>query len=230
MNLRLPGACLCALALLLSAPAQAAPKKGAAKAKAAAKDPYAGVRRPADPEELLRNLKFTLEHHLLLSDAFYEEKTLQRFFGNQSARWFKLPRPFIRNGRLLGFDTVFAPGGGETTINVLYKLVPEGDREKRRAMIGVDAARDARATADTVIRVFGVEGRVVEPGAASAPGTHRLGNKVLVYEFDGPQSKGNLNIQITADGGIGNIMAVEEQKVSTLAPLVIQPQPPAPAQ
>ncbi|HEY4372364.1 MAG TPA: hypothetical protein VGN52_10595 [Burkholderiales bacterium] len=217
------------LALMLPAHAQAAPRKEPAKAKAA-KDPYAGVQRPASPEELLRNLKFALEHHLLLSDVFYEEKTLQRFFGNRSARWFKLPRPFIRNGRLLGLDGVFASAGGETTINVLYKLVPEGDREKRRAMIGIDAARDARATADTVIRVFGVDGRVVNPGAAPAPGTHRFGNKLLVYEFDGPQSKGNLNIQITVDGGIGNIIAVEEQKGSTLAPLVIQPPPAPPAQ
>lgn len=240
MIFRLLGAA-CACALLLTAPAGAAPKKDvkkSAKKAEAVKDAYAGVEKPANPEELLRNLKFALEHHLLLSDAFYEEKNLQRFFGNRRTHWFKLPRPFIRNGKLQGLEAVFQPGGNEATIDVLYKYVAEGNREKRRAMIGIDGGRDARAGVDMVIRVFGKEGRVLEPDPRDNPGParpaaaaiHPMGNKLLAYEFDGPQSKGNLNIRINSDGSVGNIIAIEEQKAWVLAPLVVQPPQPAPAQ
>ena len=229
-------ACSCALALLLpqSDDAGAAPKKVEKKeARSALKEGLAGVARPATPVELLRNLKFALDHHLLLTDSFYEERNLQRFFGNQHASWYKLPRPFIRSGKLQGFAGVFEPAGNAMAVDVLYKYVVQGAQEKRRAMIGMDVARDPRATAESVVSVFGIEGHVVDPATqgtpgrplALTPGEHPVGNKVLSYDFDGPASKGTLNIMINGDGTIANIIAVEEQKLWSLAPLVAQPRP-----
>jgi hypothetical protein len=227
--------CALALALPLSDNAGAAPKTSAKKeaGKAAAKGAYAGVSKPATPPELLRNLKFALDHHLLLTDAFYEEKNLQRFFGNQRASWYKLPRPFIRSGKLQGLGAVFEPAGNAMVVDVLSKYVVQGTQERRRAMIGMDVARDPRATAESVVSVFGIEGHVVDPATqgtpgrplALTPGEHPVGNKVLSYDFDGPSSKGSLNIMINGDGTIANIIAIEEQKLWSLAPLVAQPKP-----
>jgi hypothetical protein len=238
-----PLALALACVLALAAPAAgAAPKKPAKKpvkkaakahAKAQAKNLYAGVKRPAAPAELLQNLRFALDHHLLLTDAFYEEKNLQRFFGNERARWYALPRPFIKSGKLQGFATVFTPAGGGMAVDVLVKYMVEGTREKRRALIGMDVARDPRATAETVVSVFGAEGHVVDPAAQTGdrpapatPGDHPVGNKLLSYEFDSPSSRGSLNVMINGDGTIGNIIAVEEQKQWRIAPPVVQPQAP----
>jgi len=228
----------CALALALQpGQAGAATKKSAKKetAKSAAKDAHAGVARPVTPADLLRNLKFALDNHLLLTDSFYEEKNLQRFFGNERARWYKLPRPFIRSGKLQGFGSVFAPAGNDMAVDVLYKYIVQGTQEKRRAMIGLDVARDARATAETVVSVFGIEGRVVDPAAQEGtgrprpltPGNHPVGNKLLSYDFDGPASKGSLNVMINGDGSIANIIASDEEKLWSLAPLVALPKQPA---
>jgi hypothetical protein len=224
----------CAFALLLfqSGHADAAPKKGAKKeaAKPATTVAHA-VAKPATPTDLLRNLKFALDHHLLLTDTFYEEKNLQRFFGNERARWYKLPRPFIRSGKLQGFGGVFAPSGEGMAVDVLYKYIVQGTQEKRRAMIGLDVARDARATAEAVVSVFGTEGHVVDPAAQDAPGraraltpgNHPMGNKVLSYAFDGPASKGSLNVMINGDGSVANLIVTEEEKLWSLAPLVALP-------
>ncbi|MDB5803118.1 MAG: hypothetical protein JWN73_440 [Betaproteobacteria bacterium] len=227
----------CAFALLqLPVEAAAAPKKEASKdakkeARPAAKDAYAGVVKPVAPVDLLRNLKFALDHHLLLTDSFYEEKNLQRFFGNERTRWYRLPRPFIRSGKLQGFGGVFAPSGDGMAVDVLYKYIVQGTQEKRRAMIGLDVVRDARATAETVVSVFGIEGHVVDPAAQDAPGraqpltpgNHPVGNKVLSYDFDGSASKGSLNVMINGDGSIANIIVTEEEKLWSLAPLVASP-------
>jgi hypothetical protein len=239
MKARFPAIALwCTLALAIQpGHADAAPKKSAKKeaAKPAAKDAYAGVVKPVAPADLLRNLKFALDHHLLLTDSFYEEKNLQRFFGNERARWYKLPRPFIRSGKLQGFGGVFAPAGSDMVIDVLYKYIVQGTQEKRRAMIGLDVMRDARATAETVVSVFGVEGHVVDPAAQEGagrprsltPGDHPVGNKLLSYEFDGAASKGSLNVMLNGDGSIANIIATEEEKSWSLAPLVALPKQPA---
>jgi len=233
MKVRFAVAVLSCLLALEPGHAEAAPKKGAKKeaAKTAAKDAYATVAKPAEPADLLRNLKFALDHHLLLTDSFYEEKNLQRFFGNERARWYKLPRPFIRSGKLQGFGGVFAPAGDGMAVDVLYKYMVQGTQEKRRAMIGLDVVRDARATAETVVSVFGIEGHVVDPSTQDAPGrawpltpgNHPVGNKILSYEFDGPASKGSLNVMINGDGSIANIIVTEEEKLWSLAPLVALP-------
>jgi hypothetical protein len=258
-SLRLPTlAILCAAALACpagqaaepaAAPAKPAPAKKAAPAKAdtkanakapasksAAKDPYA-VAPPKDPAALLANLKQALDHHLLLNDRFYEDQTLLRFFGAQQTRWMKLPRPFIKSGKLVGMDAVFTPAPDAKSalaIDILVKFINKETLEKRRALIGMDLGFDARANVDALIAAFGKEGRITDPGQGgdanrprpATPGAHPLGNKLLSYDFDGPKSVGVLNAYINGDGVIGNLIITEEQKEWTLAPLVSQPSAP----
>jgi hypothetical protein len=160
-----------------------------------------------------------------------------------------LPRPFLKNGKLLDMGAVFSldaepgPDGNmpaakpaAPAVDVLYKLLVKDNLEKRRALIGMDIGRDPRASVDALIAAFGREGRVTNPneGADTArlrpptPGNHPLGNKLVSYDFDGPASKGTINAFINGDGTVGNLMLVEEQKEWTLAPLVTQPVAPRP--
>lgn len=250
-------ACLAGASALAAEPSPTAPAKAAPAPKAAAdkpaakpsgkapakkpaapKDPYA-VTAPRDPAALFANLKRALDSHLLLSDRFYEDQTLLRFFGAQQARWMKLPRPFIKSGKLTGMDAVFTPAPDARSalaVDVLVKYVNKETLEKRRAMIGMDLGFDARANVDALITAFGREGRVTDPnqGAdpsrprATTPGSHPLGNKLVSYDFDGPKSVGVLNAYINGDGVIGNLIITEEQKEWSIAPLVASP-PPAPS-
>jgi hypothetical protein len=227
---------------LAAEPASPAPKPAAKPAakppakKPAAKDPYA-VAAPTNPAALFANLKLALDQHLLLSDRFYEDQTLLRFFGARQARWMKLPRPFIKSGKLLGMDAVFTPAPDARStlaVDVLVKYVSKEALEKRRALIGMDLGFDARANVDALIAAFGKEGRVTDPGQGgdanrprpTTPGSHPLGNKLVSYDFDGPKSVGVLNAYINGDGVIGNLIITEEQKEWSIAPLVAAPAAP----
>jgi hypothetical protein len=220
------------------APAKKSPAaKSAAKKPAAPKDLYA-VTKPASPADLFANLRHALDHHLLFADRFYEDATLLRFFGAARTQWYKLPRPFLKNGKLLDMSAVLNPEGEKaaaTSVEVLYKLILKDNLEKRRAMLGIDIGHDPRASVDALITAFGRDGRVTDPNEGadparprpSTPGNHPLGNKLVSYEFDGLTSKGVLNAYINGDGSVGNLIVVEEQKEWTLAPIVSQPAAPA---
>jgi hypothetical protein len=231
------------------APAKKSPAaKSAAKKPAAPKDLYA-VSKPASPADLFANLKHALDHHLLLTDRFYEDATLLRFFGAARTQWYKLPRPFLKNGKLLDMSAVISPEAeppadgkpaaakpAAPAVDVLYKLLLKDNLEKRRALIGMDIGRDPRANVDALINAFGRDGRVTNPNDNAdparprppTPGNHPLGNKLVSYDFDGLTGKGTINAFINGDGTVGNLILVEEQKEWTLAPIVTQPAAPRP--
>ena len=231
----------CALALALahpgSADAQTAAEKKSAKKKAEAKKaakaaPAAAIKPPTNPVELLQNFKIALTRQQLLTDSFYEDASLLRFFGAQQTRWFKLPRPFIKSGKVTGLAQVFQqpPSTQPVSIDVLYKFVTQGTQEKRRAMIGMDI-RDTRLTIDAAQAVLGQQLKITNPYAKDdpdrartpTPGDHPLGNRLISYDFDAPASTGTLSLMVNGDGTIANIIAVQEEKEWKLAPLVVVP-------
>jgi hypothetical protein len=209
------------------APAKPAPPKGV-------KDPYTAVQKPAAPEALLRNIKFALEQHLLVNERFYEDQTLQRYFGAQRTLWFRLPRPILKNGKLQDFGTVFAQDttAGTRAMDIMYKLVKQGVGEKRRALIGMELGGDPRNTIGAVLEVFGRTGQVADPSQnpevarsrANTPGDHPLGNKLVTYEFDGPRSRGLANFLVNGDGSLASFMLVEEDKDYGIAPMTAYPE------
>jgi hypothetical protein len=200
----------------------------------AAQDPYTAVQKPATPDALLRNVRFALEQHLLVTERFYEDQTLQRYFGGSRTLWFRLPRPILKNGKLQDFGAVFAQDSAAATrgMDIMYKLVKQGAGEKRRALIGMELGNDPRNTVDAVLEVFGRTGQVADPGQnpdvarprTNTPGNHPLGNKLVTYEFDGPRSRGLANFLVNGDGSLASFMLVEEDKAYGIAPMTAYPE------
>ena len=62
-----------------------APKKG----DLVPKEVLAMISRPATVTDLLRNIKFALDHDLLLQKDFYSEENLERFFNTSKIEWSK---------------------------------------------------------------------------------------------------------------------------------------------
>ena len=99
-------------------------------------------------------------------------------------------------------------------------------------MLGLELGADPRNSIETVIEVFGRDGRVSDtdqiPDAtrprAATPGTHPLGNKLVTYEFDGPASRGLANFLVNGDGTLASFMLVAEDKNFALAPVTAGPQ------
>lgn len=64
------------------------------------------VKRPTTPTMMLENIKFALDHHLLLRDDFYSEEYLEHFFGAAKVRWANTVAP-NKWGILEDFGTMF---------------------------------------------------------------------------------------------------------------------------
>lgn len=217
-----------------AAPAKAAPAAAAPRPAPVLKNPYAALKKPLNPNDLLKNLQVVLTYHLLVEERFYEEPNVLRTFGAERMRWFKLPRPALKSGRMAGFGKLFEPASDAHSADLLLKIVPKDTLQKRRGLAGIEVGRDNRLDVAAVRTVFGDNAQVIDPhqnedparALPRSPGTHPLGNKVIVYEFDGAASKGSLKFTVSGDGTIASITAIEEEKNWSLAPIIALPPPP----
>jgi hypothetical protein len=171
---------------------------------ASASELYAVVKKPTTPMELLKNIKFALDHELLLRDDFYTDENLMRFLGGSRVEWVD-NRPGLRRVEVRNLGNLFEmssswPGMGISAVLLTTDeknrgYVEGGSRLKGR--IGIYPLGDSRMTIEAVESVFGKPTEVYNPyagekppyGTKLGPKTHPLGHMAFKYRFDHPTSK-----------------------------------------
>ena len=66
------------------------------------------IRTPTTPVEILQNIKFAMDHRLLVRDDFYNDEFLLRLFGGKQINWFTFNQTLL-HGSVSGFDEMFKP-------------------------------------------------------------------------------------------------------------------------
>jgi hypothetical protein len=188
-----------------------------------AKELYAMVKKPTTPVELLKNIKFALDHELLLREDFYTDGTLKQFIGGTRVEW-PYNRPTSKSAKVSGLGDLYQATRGAPRMGIDVRLYPaeeDGkieDHRKIGAAITVQMGRGL--TVEDVEGVLGVPTKVSDrhggiPGPHPEPGqpkTHPFGNTVIVYPLDKPTSKGRITFTIDGDGTVNRYNAYSEVK------------------
>jgi hypothetical protein len=158
---------------------------------------YGAIARPSTAMDLLRNIKWALDHDAVLRDDFFTRENMKRFFGTAApvkrtldriqARWeFKPSEP-----ELAAMPSNFARFA--KCIYAVGRLQPANREIEGGITISCNYDNSGYPTFDDVRRVFGEKWqdglKVFGPPlhGPPLPPTAPHGNQAMVYDFDGAQ-------------------------------------------
>jgi hypothetical protein len=155
------------------------------------------LKKPVTPLDMLNNVKFALDNHLLIKEEFYSDENLTHFFNGKKINWITR-KPAWLFGSVLGLDHLVESDENKWCIemSVNFDTVDKNGEPsiggKLQGSGGLQMVHDNQLTAELVQSVFGVPTEIVTPNQnysyksdfiSQGPPTHELGNKVLKYEF-----------------------------------------------
>ena len=195
----------------------------------APKEALAMISKPATVTDLLQNIKFALDHDLLLQKDFYSDENLKRFFDTPQIKWAR-NEPLIKSGMLFAFDNPPLKRIDDLPDRSMYQhsevdisMVLQDRNGKLNAsgkMIGIITAA-CRCPVEIAENVFGTDMEVTNPYAGDSPAhsrhlstpTHEYGNKALVYTFNTALAKkARVALLIYSDGTVVQLNAYEEEE------------------
>ena len=183
------------------------------------KEVLAMINRPATITDLLQNIKFALEHDLLLQKDFYTDENLKRFFRTSKIEW-TTNEPASKLGTLVAFDDLPYKDQNERPYNVDVKL-GLWDYGKKQPIEGGGITLTGRYPVEIVEKVFGTKMEVTNPYAGDSlehptllqETTHKYGNKGLIYRFNTVLAKKAFAAFVmNGDGTVNRLNATEEGK------------------
>lgn len=158
------------------------------------------VDRPATTIEVLRNLKFALEHDLFLHADFYADENLKKVFAATNISWDEVS-PMRTSGRMFA------------TFGAFFLIRGKVDGQGREALDGKmygSGIIAANWNAPAVIAAFGKPAKITNPYAAEnpvhptpvMPKTHELGNLAIEYRFESSKAVASFYCLFNGDGTV----------------------------
>jgi hypothetical protein len=182
------------------------------------------ARKPTDPVEFIKNMKFIANNNFLLQKYFFSRRNLCDFLGG-SRILIATDKHSYAMWRILDVSDLFQnsrnfPGMG---IDVLFRRMKgignETGAEKVSVTIIAETAHDTRLTAEVVESQYGEPGDIVDPYAHGIPGstplskkTHPLGNLKLCYSYNSSSAVNCINFILSGDGTVNRIHVIVEEK------------------
>jgi hypothetical protein len=194
---------------------------------ASVKELYAMVKKPTTPIEVLKNIKFAVDHELLIREDFYTDENLKRFIGGTRVKW-GTNKPTSKSAVVYGLDDIYEgvrgfPGMGiDVRMDTVDETGKSADHGRIRAGIVVQMGRGLMV--EDVERVLGPPNQVSDAYRGGGDGgihsepmfvlpkTHPLGNTGLEYPFNNPASKAKFAFLIDGDGTVNRYNAYLEVK------------------
>lgn len=187
----------------------------------AAKEALAMINRPATMTDLLQNIKFALEHDLLLQKDFYSDENLERFFNTSQIKWSK-NEPAAKIGTLFPLDDLPYKSTFERShVDIYMDLLDRNGQPSESGKMKGQMTVTARCPVEVVEKIFGTDMEVTDPYARNSPEhptplstpTHKYGNMRLTYRFAAAAAKeAGAVFMINSDGTVNRLNAYEEEK------------------
>ena len=176
------------------------------------------IRTPTTPVEILQNIKFAMDHRLLVRDDFYTDEFLLRLFGGKYIHWF-INNSIRQEGSVRGFEEMFEPhnvGNGIVLpgINIIFrKNIRENGTIRTR--IEMSMRRENNADFESVEKIFGTHWTpskiIPSPHITYLPPTRQHGNQRMDYEKRNSNLVDLINMEFTPDATLGMAQFIEEQ-------------------
>jgi hypothetical protein len=177
----------------------------------------AEIGKPASIRDVLKNLKFAMEHDLLIQLDLYNDEVLRQLFGAKQIVW-------LENKKTKKFASLKEFGSISAERRLLSKT-------SGSVILDVDAHAKLRGSANltpasplvTVEMVKEIFGSKFEVGSmlglgspqhplALMPTTRELGNSILTYRFHSAVGNGSANVITNGDATVNRINFIEEEK------------------
>lgn len=181
------------------------------------------VKKPTNPTELLKNIKYAIDNELLIREDFYTDDNLKKLYGGERVVW-KKNEPVDKLVRVVELGGIFERakklqniGIGMTRQKLDDKRVVNNNG-KLLGNVGFSNPEDPRFNVDEVMGVFGAKMQIVNPYEKNTQPvpllatTHKLGNKELTYKNYGQTSKTIITFLVRGDGTVKFSEFIQEEK------------------
>jgi hypothetical protein len=172
------------------------------------KELFTMIKKPTNPIDMLKNIKFAVENNLLMSDEITTDENLEKMFGSSKILWEKNSQNYRR----------VMVAGISYYCRRLDDKGMESAQGKLKIVIGFSGHNDTRFTVEAVQDVFGTDTQVINPytrpnrSIALLPKTHSLGNMELIYNIENQNSKTTVSFLTKGNGIIKKVKLIQEEK------------------
>ena len=175
------------------------------------------IRTPTTPVEILQNIKFAMDHRLLVRDEFFSNKNLLQLFGGKSVDW-ATNNSTRREGSISGFEGMLEPRrigaivlpGIDITF---WKIIRENGTVRTCVDLAMREGNDADF--ESVEKIFGTHWTTSKilpsPHRPYVLPTRPHGNQRMDYEARNSNLVDLISMEFNPDATLGMAHFIEAQ-------------------